>query len=66
MRTGKSLFYHRLQWEIRYQLPVLTGATLKYLQDGHKSQKYKMATFSARNVIIPASKLLRRHGCGQN
>ena len=32
---------------------------LKYLYDGRKSQKTKMAAFLGRKVIISASKLLR-------
>ena len=40
------------------------GATLKYLQDGRKNQKSKMAPFLARKVIISASKLLRKAWLG--
>ena len=36
------------------------GATLKYLQDGRKSPKNKMATILGRKVIISASILLRK------
>ena len=40
------------------------GATLKYIYDGRKSQKTKMASFLGRKVIISASKLLRKAWLG--
>ena len=40
------------------------GATSKYLQDGHKRQKNKMAAFLGRKVIISASILLRKAWSG--
>ena len=40
------------------------GATLKYLYDGLKSQKNKMAAFLGRKVIISASKLIRKAWLG--
>ena len=40
------------------------GAMLKYLEDGRKSQKNKMAAFLGRKVIISASKPLRKAWLG--
>ena len=40
------------------------GATLKYLWDGHKRQKTKMAAFLVRKVIISASILVRKAWLG--